>query len=140
MASSYNPEGYHTGAYPRTLYPLSESASCDALSWATAESIIYHCAAISNSGLPSGSATELPQDLTEQIRRLEELFTVPTERLKIITDRFQNELTRGKLTSCPSYKARRAPPFIPANRETRFDGGGWHHCKPFQEGNHVDSA
>ncbi|KAI9171402.1 Hexokinase [Paramyrothecium foliicola] len=43
----------------------------------------------------AGSKTEIPKDLLEQIRQLEKDFTVPTEKLKQITDHFVNELTKG---------------------------------------------
>lgn len=32
-----------------------------------------------------------------QVKRLEDMFTVPTEKLKAITDRFVSELEKGKL-------------------------------------------
>ncbi|KAF2195791.1 hexokinase [Zopfia rhizophila CBS 207.26] len=38
---------------------------------------------------------DVPKDLMDQITRLEELFVVPTEKLKEITDHFVNELTKG---------------------------------------------
>lgn len=38
---------------------------------------------------------DVPKDLLDQIDRLEELFTVPTDKLKGITDHFVNELTKG---------------------------------------------
>lgn len=42
-----------------------------------------------------GSSTDLPKDLAAEIKRLEELFTIPKEKLKQITDHFVNELTKG---------------------------------------------
>ena len=42
-----------------------------------------------------GSSTDLPKDLAEQIKRLEDMFTVPKEKLKQITDHFVKELTKG---------------------------------------------
>ncbi|KAF2000592.1 hypothetical protein P154DRAFT_522483 [Amniculicola lignicola CBS 123094] len=42
-----------------------------------------------------GSMADVPQDLLSQIERLEELFVVPTEKLKEITDHFAKELTKG---------------------------------------------
>lgn len=42
-----------------------------------------------------GSFADVPQDLMTQISRLEELFTVPAEKLKAITDHFVKELTKG---------------------------------------------
>jgi hexokinase len=38
---------------------------------------------------------DVPKDLLDQITRLEELFTVPQEKLKEITEHFQNELAKG---------------------------------------------
>jgi hexokinase len=38
---------------------------------------------------------DVPKDLADQIARLEELFTVPREKLKQITDRFVHELEKG---------------------------------------------
>lgn len=38
---------------------------------------------------------DLPKSLTTQIERLEELFTVPAEKLKEITNHFVSELERG---------------------------------------------
>ncbi|KAF2808064.1 uncharacterized protein BDZ99DRAFT_478564 [Mytilinidion resinicola] len=42
-----------------------------------------------------GSMADVPKDLLDQIKRLEELFTVPKEKLKEITDHFVNELAKG---------------------------------------------
>ncbi|KAJ9667765.1 hexokinase [Coniosporium apollinis] len=42
-----------------------------------------------------GSMADVPKDLVEQIKRLEELFTVPTEKLKEITNHFMGELEKG---------------------------------------------
>jgi hexokinase len=39
---------------------------------------------------------DVPKDLKEQFDRLEEIFTVPTAKLKEITDHFVGELTKGK--------------------------------------------
>jgi hexokinase len=38
---------------------------------------------------------DLPKDLLNQITRLEELFDVPTEKLKEVTEQFISELKRG---------------------------------------------
>jgi len=38
---------------------------------------------------------DVPRDLVEQIRRLEELFSVDTAKLKHITDHFVSELEKG---------------------------------------------
>ena len=42
-----------------------------------------------------GSMADVPKDLLDQIKRLEELFTVPKEKLKEITDHFISELAKG---------------------------------------------
>ena len=39
---------------------------------------------------------DVPRDLLEEIKRLEELFTVDTKKLKEITDHFVSELTKGQ--------------------------------------------
>lgn len=38
---------------------------------------------------------DVPKDLLAEIKHLEEIFTIPTERLKKITEQFTNELTKG---------------------------------------------
>ena len=38
---------------------------------------------------------DMPRDLKEQIDKLEELFVVPTSKLKEITDHFVKELEKG---------------------------------------------
>jgi len=38
---------------------------------------------------------DVPKDLVQEIKRLEELFTVPTDKLKIITEHFISELIKG---------------------------------------------
>ncbi|KAH0548033.1 hypothetical protein GP486_008225 [Trichoglossum hirsutum] len=45
---------------------------------------------------PAGSMADVPRDLIEQIKRLEELFTVDTAKLKRITDHFVSELEKGE--------------------------------------------
>lgn len=45
---------------------------------------------------------DVPKDLLEQIKRLEELFTVDTGKLKKITTHFVSELEKGMLTIIPS--------------------------------------
>lgn len=45
--------------------------------------------------LSLGTITDGDQSLAEQIKRLEQMFTVETPKLKEITDHFVNELTRG---------------------------------------------
>lgn len=41
----------------------------------------------------------IPRDLSEEIRRLEGLFTVDVPKLKAITKHFASELTKGELSS-----------------------------------------
>lgn len=40
---------------------------------------------------------DVPKDLLEEIKRLEELFVVDTAKLKEITTHFVSELTKGSL-------------------------------------------
>ena len=40
---------------------------------------------------------DVPKNLQEQIQRLEEMFTVPPEKLKAITEHFVHELEKGTL-------------------------------------------
>lgn len=44
-----------------------------------------------------GSMADVPKDLLAEIRDLENLFTVSTEKLKAITSHFVKELEKGKL-------------------------------------------
>lgn len=41
---------------------------------------------------------DVPQNLLEQIKELERLFTVDQQKLKEITEHFVKELTKGKLS------------------------------------------
>lgn len=50
--------------------------------------------AIRITGVP-GSMADMPRDLKEQIGKLEELFVVPTLKLKQISDHFVKELEKG---------------------------------------------
>jgi hypothetical protein len=47
-----------------------------------------------------GSMTTVPRDMLQEIKRLEELFIVPTEKLKEITTHFVSELIKGKCIIC----------------------------------------
>ena len=38
---------------------------------------------------------DMPRDLKDQIDKLEEIFVVPTQKLKAITDHFVKELEKG---------------------------------------------
>ncbi len=42
------------------------------------------------------------QDLDNEIKRLEELFTIDTAKLKLITAHFVDELTKGELHQRPT--------------------------------------
>jgi hexokinase len=42
-----------------------------------------------------GSFADMPTDLKEQIEKLEEAFTIPTAKLKEISEHFLGELKRG---------------------------------------------
>ena len=46
-----------------------------------------------------GTLADAPRDLINEIKHLEELFTIDTAKLKEITHHFVNELTKGKLVS-----------------------------------------
>ena len=39
---------------------------------------------------------DMPRDLKEQIEKLEQIFVVPTKKLKEITDHFVKELEKGE--------------------------------------------
>jgi hexokinase len=45
--------------------------------------------------IDAGSLAQVPSDLDAQVRQLEQLFTVSTEKLKEITEYFVSELERG---------------------------------------------
>ncbi len=45
--------------------------------------------------LSTGSMADVPKDLLQEIKRLEDLFTVPKEKLKSITEHFVKELEKG---------------------------------------------
>lgn len=47
----------------------------------------------------AGSKLDIPKELFEQIRFLEDLFTVDTKKLKEITDHFITELDKGMQSS-----------------------------------------
>lgn len=54
------------------------------------------CAAITQLTLRFlGSMADVPKDMLQQIAKLEEIFTVPKEKLKEISDHFVSELTKG---------------------------------------------
>lgn len=46
---------------------------------------------------------DVPKDLLEEIKRLEEQFTVPAAKLKAITDHFVAELTKGMISLITTY-------------------------------------
>lgn len=45
----------------------------------------------------TGSMMDVPKSLLAEIKALEEQLTVPTDKLKAITDHFVKELEKGKL-------------------------------------------
>ncbi len=49
-----------------------------------------------------GSLVDAPKDLLNEIKHLEDLFTIDTPKLKEITAHFVNELTKGEFffSSC----------------------------------------
>lgn len=53
------------------------------------------------------TAEDLPQDLRQELDRLEELFTVDTAMLKKITNRFGEELEDGEFLVGALYAQRR---------------------------------
>ena len=57
-----------------------------------------------------GSLADAPKDLLNEIKQLEKLFSIDTAKLKEITERFVNELTKGTCT-----------PTAPANGQTAID-------------------
>lgn len=64
---------------------------------------------------------DVPHDLLGQIKRLEELFTVPQDKLKEITDHFVGELKQGKVSSqCAGGLT---------DSIGRSDKGGWRYCE-----------
>ena len=42
-----------------------------------------------------GTLDQVPKNLLEQIKQLEDIFSVPQQKLKHITNHFVNELTKG---------------------------------------------
>ena len=45
--------------------------------------------------LTAGSKADVPQDFLDQIKRLEDIFTVDQKKLKEITNHFVSELAKG---------------------------------------------
>jgi hexokinase len=56
-----------------------------------------------------GSFADMPTDLKAQIDRLEELFMVPTDKLKAISDHFVTELEKGLSKEGGSIVGRTSP-------------------------------
>ena len=54
-----------------------------------------------------GSMADMPKDLKEQIDKLEEMFVVPTDKLKQISDHFVGELEKGLSEKGGSIVSRR---------------------------------
>lgn len=51
--------------------------------------------------MPTGSMADVPKDLLQEIKKLEEQFTVDSVTLKKITDHFVSELTKGRCHARP---------------------------------------
>lgn len=51
----------------------------------------------------AGSKADIPKDLLDEVRRLEELFTVDQKKLKSITEHFITELAKGTVCSCHPF-------------------------------------
>ena len=65
---------------------------------------------------------DVSKDLLDEIKRLEDMFVVPAQKLKAITSHFVSELTRGEFRTGRSIE----PDLDALNRpECR----GWYHCK-----------
>jgi hexokinase len=62
-----------------------------------------------------GTLADAPKDLLDEIKRLEQLFTIDTAKLKEITNHFVNELTKGKLVSA----SRPTDPSLTCSRSER---------------------
>ena len=45
--------------------------------------------------MPTGSMADVPKDLLQEIKKLEEQFSIDSATLKKITDHFVSELTKG---------------------------------------------
>ena len=45
--------------------------------------------------IKSGSMADVPKELQDQIKRLEDIFIVSQDKLKEITEHFKNELVKG---------------------------------------------
>lgn len=45
----------------------------------------------------TGSMHDVPKDLMDQIKTLEDLFSIDTPKLKFITERFRSELAKGNI-------------------------------------------
>lgn len=56
----------------------------------------------------AGSKADIPKDLLDEVRRLEELFTVDQKKLKSITEHFITELAKGTVCSCHPFSWRDA--------------------------------
>lgn len=51
---------------------------------------------------------DVPKDLLAQMNKLEEIFTIPTKKIKEITDHFVKELTKGLTKEGGSIVRRKA--------------------------------
>ena len=56
---------------------------------------------------PIGSMADVPKDLLDHIKHLEEIFTVDQKKLKDVTDHFVKELEKGKAFCLPQRSPQR---------------------------------
>jgi hexokinase len=74
--------------------------------------------------------TDVPKDLLDQINRLEDLFIVPVEKLKEVTNQFVKELKKGLtveggtiVSAIAVLSASRKPKLIPTAHESNLVHG-----------------
>ena len=72
---------------------------------------------------PLGSMADVPDDLIQQIKYLEKIFTVDQAKLKEVTSHFVKELDKGK-SSVPV-----TPGDLIPNARSRSQRGRWQHCE-----------
>ena len=69
----------------------------------------------------AGSMADVPDDLLEQIKYLEKIFTVDQAKLKEVTEHFVKELEKGKYSVLPRSDRILTP--------TRTQRRRWQHCQ-----------
>lgn len=55
--------------------------------------------------LTAGSKADIPRDLLDQVKRLEDIFTVNQTKLKEITNHFVSELAKGASRAVTGHDA-----------------------------------